>query len=425
MIAAAGLFLGFVAWWGWRTYRAAPLAELPEIDLTQAPTAVKTAIVRSVDAVRAHPRSGQAWGRLGLVLRAHEFGTEADACLAMAGRLEPREFLWPYILGVSLTVSDPDGAIACFRRAALLRPTDPLPHERLGELLLQEPGQTDEAAREFEQALHIEPDSARGRLGLARCRLLEGNLEESRRLAAEAARPAAGQRAVHELLLHICRRLGDEQQAAAEEGILAQLPAGETTWEDPYVAQVLELRQDPQWLSRAAQRLIDAGRLPEGISRFEELIAADDSNPQWKMMLAEALISAGDHGRAAEVIDRGIGRHPESPELRLRLGALLFLRRDWSMAAEAFREAIRLKPDYSEAHYNLGHALRRLGDSEGAIAALREAVRFQPAFAAAHANLGELLVAAGQPEEGLEHLRLAVKLDPSDSSARQKLKESD
>jgi Flp pilus assembly protein TadD len=343
----------------------------------------------------------------------------------MAGRLEPREFLWPYIEGVSLTISDPDGAIACFHRAARLRPADALPHVRLGELLLQQPGRTGEAVREFEQALLVEPDGARGRAGLARCALVEGNLEESRRLAAEAARLAAGERAVHELLLHLSRRLGDEQEAAAEERILAQLPAGETTWDDPYVAQVLELRRDPQWLARTAQKLLDAGRVPEGIAQLEELAGADDSNPQWKLVLAEALMNVGDYGRAAEVVDRGIARHPESPELRFRLGVLFFSRRDWSRATKAFREAIRLKPDYSEAHYNLGHALRRLEDSEGAIAAFRDALRFRPALAAAHANLGELLVVAGDREEGLEHLRLAVRLDPSDASARQKLKESE
>ncbi|MGE5194566.1 MAG: hypothetical protein ACM3U2_18905, partial [Deltaproteobacteria bacterium] len=107
VLSAAVLALFAVAWWGWRTYRAAPLEELPAVDLAQAPAAVRAAIVRGLDAVRADPRSGKAWGRLGLVLRAHEFGNEANACLAVAARLEPREFLWPYIEGVSLTISDP------------------------------------------------------------------------------------------------------------------------------------------------------------------------------------------------------------------------------------------------------------------------------------------------------------------------------
>src|SRR5262245_5512739 len=175
-VAAVIVLLIAVGWWAWRAYRAAPLANLPSIDLTQASPAVKAAISRELDAVRADARSGRAWGRLGLVLRAHEFGAEANLCLAIAGRLDPQEFLWPYIEGVSLTISDPHTAMGCFRRAARLSPQDPFPHYRLGELLLQEPGGEEEAVQEFQQTLRIEPDSARGRLGLARCALFKGDL---------------------------------------------------------------------------------------------------------------------------------------------------------------------------------------------------------------------------------------------------------
>jgi Flp pilus assembly protein TadD len=244
-----------------------------------------------------------------LVLRAHEFGSEANRCLAVAGRLEPREFLWPYIEGVSLTLSDPGEAIALFRRAALLRPSDSLPPIRLGELLLHE-GRTEEAVREFQRALVLEPVSARARLGLARCSLIAGNLPECRRLAADAVRLAPGQRPPHELLVQVCRRLGHTKEADSEEQILAQLSLNETTWEDVHVARVLELRRDPQWLAKSAQGLLDAGRDGEAITLIEELVAADDADPDWKVMLGQALFRTRDYARAADVIDRGIVRLP-------------------------------------------------------------------------------------------------------------------
>ena len=412
--------LAAMGWWGWRVYRAAPLRELPALDLSRAPAGVKAAIEREVAAVRAMPRSGRAWGRLGVVLRAHELGAQANACLAVACRLDPREFLWPYIEGASLAQTDPEQAIAAFRRAAALRPIDPLPHYRLGELLLQQ-GLTDEAGREFEQGLAIEPGGARGRLGLARCALTRGDLHLCKSLAAEAARIAPGQRASHELFAQVCHRLGDEENAHKAYVILEQLPAGETTWNDPYVAQVLELRRDPRRTAETAQALLDEGRAKEAISLSAELVDADDADPRWKVMLAQALIAAGDYARAATIIDRGVARHPESADLRLQLGILAFRERDWQKAAAAFRETARLNPDSSQAFYNLGHALRQLDDWPGAIGAFREAVRFQPNLAAAHANLGELLVKSGQRDEGLMHLGLAVKLDPSDESARRAL----
>ena len=417
------MLFAVVGWWGWRAYRAAPLEALPPLDLSQAHGAVKTTIERELAAVRAAPRSGRAWGRLGVVLRAHEFGAQANTCLAVAGRLDPREFLWPYIEGVSQALIDPEKAIGAFRRAAALRPLDPLPHYRLGELLLQQ-GRTDEAGPEFEQGLALEPDSARGHLGLARCALIKGDLPLCKRLAAQAARLSPRQRAAHELFAQVCHRLRDDEEAQRTHKVLEQLPAGETTWNDPYVAQVLELRRDPRRTAEAAQALLDEGRGEEAILLSDELVNADDADPRWKVMLAQSLIATADYARAATVIERGIVRHPDSTDLRLQLGILAFREQKWTNAAIAFREAVRLKPDSSQAFYNLGHALRQLDDAPGASDAFREAIRFQPNLAAAHANLGELLVQSGRRDEGLSHLRLAVMLDPSDALARRALKQA-
>jgi tetratricopeptide (TPR) repeat protein len=402
----------------------APLEELPPIDIAQATAAVKGAIERELAAVRADPKSGKAWGKLGLALRAHDFAVAANQCLAVARRLEPREFLWPYIHGVSLTVSDPERAIACFRQAALLRPSDGLPHYRLGELLLQQ-GQAQAAAREFEQALSLEPDSARGRLGLARCALLDGDLAESRLLAAEASRLATGQRPPHELLVQVCHRLGDEKAAESELQILAGLPAGEETWDDPHVARILEMRRDPAWIASSAQKLLAEGRGADAVGLLEEVVASDEADPNWKVLLSRALISTGDYRRASAVVAAGIARHPTSADLRYQLGVLAFLKQDWRNAAEAFQQAIKLKPDSGQAWYNLGHALGKLEDTESAVSAFRNAVRVQPDLAAAHANLGELLVKSGTRAEGLVHLRLAVKLDPADNWARERLEQAE
>src|SRR5205823_1343473 len=138
-------------------------------------------------AVRAHPRSGKAWGKLGLLFRAHDFGPPATECLNMAMQLDPQEFLWPYVQGVALAVSDTGASAANLERAAALRPREPLPRLRLGELYLGE-GRIDDATAEFRAALAFDPNNARGLLGMSRCSLSRGDLEESRRLAAEAVR---------------------------------------------------------------------------------------------------------------------------------------------------------------------------------------------------------------------------------------------
>src|SRR5690349_4954245 len=112
-VAAAGAVL-LAAVCGIWLLRDDPLTRLPEFDLAAASPPVRRSIERAREAVRKSPRSGAAWGRLGILLRAHEFGPAANVCLAEAERLDPGQVLWPYILGVSLSITDPAAAAICF-----------------------------------------------------------------------------------------------------------------------------------------------------------------------------------------------------------------------------------------------------------------------------------------------------------------------
>src|SRR5262245_6998529 len=91
-LAAAVIGRGVVGWLGWRGTAAAP----PEVDLAGA----EPAVARAVEAARAEvlraPRSAAAWGRLGMVLRAHDYGAEANECFAQAERLDAADPHWPY-----------------------------------------------------------------------------------------------------------------------------------------------------------------------------------------------------------------------------------------------------------------------------------------------------------------------------------------
>ena len=51
--------------------------------------AIVAALAQARAAVQESPRSAAAWGRLGMVLAAHDFRAEANACLAQAERLDP------------------------------------------------------------------------------------------------------------------------------------------------------------------------------------------------------------------------------------------------------------------------------------------------------------------------------------------------
>src|SRR5262245_23756992 len=112
LVLAVGAILitGVAAWLVLRPAGPAP----PAVDLVGADPAIAAAVEVAQADVRAKPRSAAAWGRLGQVLRAHNFGDAANVCFARAEQLDPTEPRWPYLQGATLALTDRDAAIVLF-----------------------------------------------------------------------------------------------------------------------------------------------------------------------------------------------------------------------------------------------------------------------------------------------------------------------
>ncbi|MBI5758391.1 MAG: hypothetical protein HZA46_07730, partial [Planctomycetales bacterium] len=84
----------------WRGKSRESLDEPPDIDSSATSPSVARAIKDARQRVLVQPRSAEAWGRLGMLLLAHEFDEQANTCLIRAAELNPQEFRWPYLLGL-------------------------------------------------------------------------------------------------------------------------------------------------------------------------------------------------------------------------------------------------------------------------------------------------------------------------------------
>src|SRR5262245_14337828 len=94
--------LGGAAWW---LTREEALPEPPSVPLDGVEPAVAQSLEMAADKVRRSPRSGAAWGHLGMVLGAYSFRDQSVVCFATAERLEPREPSWPYYRGLTLQLN--------------------------------------------------------------------------------------------------------------------------------------------------------------------------------------------------------------------------------------------------------------------------------------------------------------------------------
>src|ERR1019366_8308866 len=108
--------------------------------------------------------SGRAWGELGKVLRAYDYYDASDVCFTQAQRFDPNEPRWPYYLGLSQTLRNPEDALPFLRRAVVLsdkydRGND-APRLRLAETLLQT-GAIAECREQLDRVLSWNPDDPR------------------------------------------------------------------------------------------------------------------------------------------------------------------------------------------------------------------------------------------------------------------------
>ena len=218
------------------------------------------------------------------------------------------------------------------------RPSNPRAHLALGSsLALQE--RNEEAAKQFEATLAIDPGDfqARRNLGLA--------------------------------LYH----MGRIDEALAEYRSIAQ--------PNPDSAP---LHYD------MALALDRAGRTDEAIGEYGKALAIDPADPEARNNLGSALYRKDRVADAAIQYGIALALKPDSAQIHFNLGMAVARMGGREKAAAQYREAIRLDPGYAEAHVNLGGVLADSGDDAGAIAEYEEALRIRPGYALAREDLAEL-----------------------------------
>lgn len=126
-----------------------------------------------------------------------------------------------------------------------------------------------------------------------------------------------------------------------------------------------------------------AGRIPEAIDLYTEVLRLDPDQPYALHLLGEIAHRAGKNERAVELIER----------------------------------AVTLMPDLAEAYNNLGTAYQALGRLGEAEASYRRAIELKPSLLIAGSNLGAVLKAQGNVEEARRQLERVLTLDPRAAEA--------
>jgi tetratricopeptide (TPR) repeat protein len=409
LVAAIGGY-----WWRYRSSGQPPL-----IDLTNADPAVASIIADARRQVHRAPRSAAAWGKLGMVLAAHDFRAEANTCFAQAERLDARELRWPYFQGITLSQGDPEAALGKLRRAVELSGDQyPECRLRLAEALVAQ-GRFDEAEEHCRRVLERDPQHLRAYLDLGRLAYERGQLQE----ALDHLDRTTLRKAALTLRAEIHQRLGDSAAAVQDLRQAAELRE-DPGWPDALVDEVEQLQVGLQARLARADHLLGQNRLAEAIAWLQQFTDDyPDTAAAW-LGLGQAFNRSGDFVAAERALRTAVTRAPASAEAHFALGVALFQQGKSDAAAECFHQATVLKPSYALAHYNLGHCWKLQGKRKDAIESFRAAVRCRPHYAEAHVNLADLLLEDGRADEAVGHLQDALRLTPHEARARKLLEQA-
>ena len=408
------LCLALAGFGGYWCYRAA-LPRPPAVDTSGREPEVVAAITAAREQVLDEPRSGPAWGRLGMVLLAHTFQPEAEQCLARAAQLDAKQAKWVYHQGRIVELRDPEAALPLLRRAADLAQDTNVPRLHLAEMLFTQ-GRLDEAQQEFQRVLGEEPDNPRAHYGLG-CLLhgshdLEGSADHLRR----AARAAPTLRGTHALLAEIYRRQGDRESEERELALLRN--SEEMDWPDPYMDEVDSYLAGAAARLARAERLARRGRWEEAVAILKEVLQTTPNSFEARLALARRLATVGELSAAEEHFQAALAVRPDSFDALSGLALVLQSRGDYRAAARCYERILSRQPGHALAHFHLANCQQQLGDRAAAIESLRAAQRCRPDFALAHKVLGRLLAESNENDEAIRQLQDALRLEPDDSETK-------
>jgi predicted O-linked N-acetylglucosamine transferase (SPINDLY family) len=298
-----------------------------------------------------------------------------------------------------------------------------LEHHRAGRL--------DEAQRDYQAALAINPDHdvALHFLGLLAAQT--GQLE----LAAELMQRAVAARPSEPMyLVNLGLVLKQQGRLADAAGVLRRATQLDPRGVDAHVAhgKVLLEQGNPEAARAALETALGLApqaaavhnnlgialqaldRLDEAMGAFRRAVALEPRDADAHINLGLALRIQGRLEESAASLRNALAIDPRHPIAANNLGLALQALGRLDEASRCFESALAASPGAADIHVNLGIVLTHLGAFERAHASLARALELQPRAVAALASLGSLLRLEGKLEDAVTCYRHALELAPDD-----------
>lgn len=184
------------------------------------------------------------------------------------------------------------------------------------------------------------------------------------------------------------------------------------------LAEALRVNPDhPDAHNNLGSALKGLGDLDGAIASYREAVRLNPSFVDAHQNLGRALKEAGRLADAAVALRRALELNPRSATLCCRLADLLQAQDDGLAAIDLYRRAVQLDPSHVDACYGLANALRKQGDARAAVGIYRRAIAINPGLAEVYNNLGNALQDLADHEAAITAYGQALALRPTYAEA--------
>jgi tetratricopeptide (TPR) repeat protein len=390
---------------------ARPVPPVPTVSLGGLDPDVRGAIEKARDEAIAQPKSGQAAGRLGMVLEAHTLYEPAALAFQRAIRLDPAEFRWRYYLAIALeNTSKPDEALAAVSDALRIHP-DYAPAVLKRGVLLLKLGRFQESDAVLEPLIVKNPGSAEALYTLGRVKSAQGDFTAAENLYRRACEVYPTYGAAWFGLAEAGRRLGHTAESDKNFRLAESYKDRSPPAEDPLRSEVARLATGIENRLTEAKRLMDRRDFDEASLIYKEVLIRHPDNPDSLVnLLYMAQFPKQSSPEEVEALYATARRvSPDVPQVYVYYGTALASQGKYDAAAAAIEKGISLKPDYGEAQAWLADVMMRQHRLVQAIEQYRRALEVEPSFRPARLMLGQLLITTGRSREAIPVLLPALQ----------------
>ncbi len=268
-------------------------------------------------------------------------------------------------------------------------------------------GMLEDASREFEQAIQIEPTQSRANFMMGLIAFRRGDLDAALNHFGTMP-PGAGNYAVHRNTALILELLGryDEALGALDEALVSK----PTDPEIHLARAVIHVKRGD------VTKALDALRLYRTSGEVKR------PNPRYYAYTVLAAAVSGDLDYAVAVGREGLGHYPHSGPLLVNTGQVLERRGEVDAAAALYKRATHGSQPLPQAHKSLGDQAYAHGDHEVARAQYEKAVKLQPRLGDdVYLRLGTMAYRDNDRDVALLLWRRALDLNPYNEAVKANL----